>query len=199
MKVGFYGSLVLLRMKVLFWRSADCRSQPCREARLFFLYQKLPRMPTHVGMRMYHKIFIQKRNKLMKTNVIQPATDARRMTSLEIAELTGKQHNDLMKAIRKMVPAWEKVQGGKFSLLQKIYQLPNGGTKLQPYYSLTKTECLYIATKFNDEARAKLVLRWEELERRGLTPSPSRRGEGSVTSGTGIADTSDGRGMMEEG
>jgi hypothetical protein len=24
---------------------------------------------------------------------------------------------------------------------------------------LTKTECLYIATKFNDEARARLVLR----------------------------------------
>ena len=46
------------------------------------------------------------------------------MTSLEIAELTGKQHNDLMKAIRKMEPAWEKVQGGKFSLLQKIHQLP---------------------------------------------------------------------------
>ena len=86
------------------------------------------------------------------------------MTSLEIAELTGKQHNDLMKAIRKMEPAWEKVQGGKFSLLQKIYQLPNGGTKLQPYYMLTKTECLYIATKFNDEARAKLVLRWQQLE-----------------------------------
>ena len=86
------------------------------------------------------------------------------MTSLEIAELTGKQHNDLMKAIRKMEPAWEKVQGGKFSLLQKIYQLPNGGTKPQPYYMLTKTECLYIATKFNDEARAKLVLRWQQLE-----------------------------------
>jgi hypothetical protein len=34
-----------------------------------------------------------------------------------------------------------------------------------PCYVLTKTECLYIATKFNDEARAKLVLRWEELER----------------------------------
>ena len=81
------------------------------------------------------------------------------MTSLEIAELTGKQHNDLMKAIRKMEPAWEKVQGGKFSLLQKIYQLPNGGTKLQPYYMLTKTDFLYIATKYNDEARAKLVLR----------------------------------------
>ena len=77
------------------------------------------------------------------------------MTSLEIAELTGKQHNDVLKAIRKMEPAWTKAQGGKFSLLQKNYNLPNGSTKLTPYYSLTKTECLYIATKFNDEARAK--------------------------------------------
>ncbi len=39
-----------------------------------------------------------------------------RMTSIEIAELTGKQHNDLMKAIRKMEPAWEKISQGKFSL-----------------------------------------------------------------------------------
>ncbi len=58
-----------------------------------------------------------------------------RMTSIEIAEVTGKPHNDVLKAIRK---------------------------------SLTKTECLYIATKFNDEARAKLVLRWEQLERENL-------------------------------
>ena len=87
------------------------------------------------------------------------------MTSLEIAELTGKQHKNVMQAIRNMEPAWEKVRGLKFQLSQKVYNLPNGGTKLTPYYSLTKTECLYIATKFNDEARAKLVLRWEELEK----------------------------------
>ena len=30
------------------------------------------------------------------------------MTSLEIAELTGKQHKNLMQAIRNMEPAWEK-------------------------------------------------------------------------------------------
>ena len=67
-----------------------------------------------------------------------------------------------------MEPAWEKVQGRKFALLQKTYQLPNGGTKMTPYYSLTKTECLYIATKFNDEAliivpRACLVSKLAEL------------------------------------
>ena len=39
-----------------------------------------------------------------------------RMTSLEIAELTGKQHFHVMEAIRKMEPAWEKVAASKFRL-----------------------------------------------------------------------------------
>ena len=99
----------------------------------------------------------------MNTNIININT-VQTMTSLEIAELTGKQHKNVMQAIRNMEPAWEKVQGLKFQLSSRIYNLPNGGTKEVPCYVLTKTECLYIATKFNDEARAKLVLRWEELE-----------------------------------
>ena len=90
--------------------------------------------------------------------------DDERMTSLQIAEVTGKAHKNVMQAIRKMETAWVKVQGLKFQLLQKEVEVNNGGHKMQPYYSLTKEECLYIATKFNDEARAKLVLRWEELE-----------------------------------
>ncbi len=98
-------------------------------------------------------------------NIIQKEQSEPTMTSLEIAELTGKQHKNVMQAIRNMEPAWEKVQGLKFQLSSRTYQLPNGGMKEVPCYQLTKTECLYIATKFNDEARAKLVLRWEELER----------------------------------
>ena len=86
------------------------------------------------------------------------------MTSLEIAELTGKQHKDVMKAIRNMEPAWVKVCGRNFALTSRTIIQPNGGTREVPCYLLTKTECLYIATKFNDEARAKLVLRWQELE-----------------------------------
>ena len=90
--------------------------------------------------------------------------DDERMTSLQIAEVTGKAHKNVMQAIRKMETAWVKVQGLKFALLQKEVEVNNGGHKMQPYYSLTKEECLYIATKFNDEARAKLVRRWKELE-----------------------------------
>ena len=84
-----------------------------------------------------------------------------RMTSLDIAELCGKPHNDILKAIRKMELAWVKINGGKFSLVE--YKDSKG--ELRPCYSLSKTETLYIATKFKDDMRAKLVLRWEELER----------------------------------
>ncbi len=100
----------------------------------------------------------------MKTTIIINSevvgNDAQHMTSLEIAELTGKQHNHVMRDIRNMESAWEKVTQSKFGL--STYKDSTGRTL--PCYSLTKTECLYIATKFNDEARAKLVLRWEELE-----------------------------------
>ena len=102
----------------------------------------------------------------MKVIALHPhvGNDNHHMTKLEIAELTGKQHKNVMQAIRNMEPAWEKVTGLKFQLCEKSYLLANGVTKKQPFYQLTKTECLYIATKFNDEARAKLVLRWQELE-----------------------------------
>ena len=104
----------------------------------------------------------------MKTTIISLQTkhvgndnnQSQMMTSLEIAELTGKQHNHLMRDIRNMERAWEKVTQSRFGL--STYKDSTGRTL--PCYQLTKTECLYIATKFNDEARAKLVLRWEELE-----------------------------------
>ena len=101
-------------------------------------------------------------------NIIQKEQSEQTMTSLEIAELTGKQHKNLMQAIRNMEPAWEKVHGLKFQLMFREVKIGNGAVRREPYYQLTKTECLYIATKFNDEARAKLVLRWQELEMQEL-------------------------------
>lgn len=89
------------------------------------------------------------------------------MTSLQIAEVAGKMHKHVLEAIRTMEPAWEKVNGTKFRLAE--YKDAKG--EMRPCYQLNKTECLYIATKFNDEARAKLVIRWEELERQNAQPS----------------------------
>ena len=69
--------------------------------------------------------------------------------------MDGGRSIDHQHSLRKIITQ------GKFQL--STYKDPTGRTL--PCYSLTKTECLYIATKFNDEARAKLVLRWEQLER----------------------------------
>jgi hypothetical protein len=71
---------------------------------------------------------------------------------------------------RKMKPAWVKIAGRKFPLCKYVGE--NG--KGLPMYELSKSECLYIATKFNDEAQTKLILRWEQLETNKLmrTSSP---------------------------
>lgn len=91
---------------------------------------------------------------------MEEITGRETMTSLEIAEVTGKRHSDILEAIRNMESAWAKVAQRKFPL--GSYKDANNQSR--PCYILNKTECLYVATKFNDEARAKLVLRWEELE-----------------------------------
>lgn len=82
------------------------------------------------------------------------------MTSLEIAEVTGKRHSDVLEAIRTMESAWVKVTKRNFPLSE--YKDSTG--RNLPMYVLNEKECLYVATKFNDEARAKLINRWEQLE-----------------------------------
>lgn len=102
----------------------------------------------------------------MSDNNIQKITNQQTITSMEIAEITGKNHFDVLKAIRKMEPAWEKVAASKFT----CSSVKDKSGKQIPMFTLTKTECLFVATKFNDEARAKLVLRWEQLEQERLQP-----------------------------
>lgn len=100
----------------------------------------------------------------MSTEVIERKET---MTSLEVASVCGKPHSDILKAIRKMEPAWEKVAQGKFSL--GSYKDANGQDR--PCYNLTKRETLFVATKFKDEERARLILRWEELEMERQKPN----------------------------
>ena len=127
-------------------------------------------------------LFFQENNRENKLEVV----NVQRMTSLEIAEVAGKQHCDVVRPIRKMEEAWKevtqgnfslstyqegytkdgacmgKVHGRKFALMFREMKIGNSAVRRAPCYQLIKTECLYIATKFNDEARARLVLRWQE-------------------------------------
>ena len=58
-----------------------------------------------------------------------------------------------MRNIREMQAGWVKANGTKFGF---IYYTDQRNRK-KPEYVLTKTQCLYIATKFNDEAPARLI------------------------------------------
>lgn len=91
---------------------------------------------------------------------LAPSQKEQRITSLEIAELTGKGHRDLLRSIRNQEIAWEKINERKFTLVE--YRDKKGESR--PMYELTKMESLYIISKYNDETRAKLVKRWFDLE-----------------------------------
>ena len=76
----------------------------------------------------------------METTIISinktVGNDKQVMTSLEIAQVTGKQHKNVMQAIRNMESAWEKVNGLKFQLVN--YKDQKG--ELRPCYSKRKGE-----------------------------------------------------------
>lgn len=110
----------------------------------------------------------------MNNNNFSQITDQQTITSMEIAEILGKKHKNVLQAIRNMESAWENVTGLKFQPCTRTYEVGNGTKREVSYYNLTKKETLFVATKFNDEARAKLVLRWEQLEKERLTQQPQQ-------------------------
>ena len=83
------------------------------------------------------------------------------ITSLEIARLAKRNHKDILRSIRNTEPAWEKLTGRKFA----PSEYTDASGKCNAMFELSMLECLYVASKFDDDTRARLVLRWNELEK----------------------------------
>lgn len=82
------------------------------------------------------------------------------ISSRILAQIIGKNHGHLMRDIREMEPSWMALGQSKFGLTSFIDQW----NREKPCYLLKPEEVLFIATKFDDASRARLVLRWKELE-----------------------------------
>lgn len=54
------------------------------------------------------------------------------MSSRDIADLTGRSHDNVLKSIRSMEGAWEKVCGVKFNVTYNEVSMPNGGNRKEP-------------------------------------------------------------------
>lgn len=66
------------------------------------------------------------------------------LTSLEIAEITGKQHAHVMRDIRTILE--QGVHQSNFGLMFRISKLGNGAERKDPYYRLTPKGCLILAS-----------------------------------------------------
>ena len=84
------------------------------------------------------------------------------MSSLQIAEITGKQHAHVMRDIRAILE--QGVHESNFGLKFRINKLGNGAERKDPYFELTKKGCLILASGYDAKLRERIIDRWEELE-----------------------------------
>ncbi|MEG8764520.1 MULTISPECIES: Rha family transcriptional regulator [Klebsiella/Raoultella group] len=118
------------------------------------------------------------------------------MTSLEIAELTGKQHNNVMRDIRNMVEELNGLKteqpesrGSKLSsqnlgISEDVFTDSRG--KRQPMYRLDRKHTFILVAGYSVQLRAKCydhiqmleqkVLRLEDQQKRAAVQSANRRG-----------------------
>ena len=82
------------------------------------------------------------------------------MSSLEIAELTGKQHKNVLADIRKMLDDLE-IDSAIFTAQYK----DSTGRNL-PMFNLPKRETLILVSGYNVTMRARIIDRWQELEQK---------------------------------
>ena len=87
-----------------------------------------------------------------------------RMSSVEIAELTGKQHAHIMRDIRALLE--QGINESNFGLVE--YTDKKG--EKRPCFNLTKKGCLILASGYDAKLRERIIDRWEELETKTRTP-----------------------------
>ncbi|WP_375618181.1 MULTISPECIES: Rha family transcriptional regulator [unclassified Bartonella] len=88
------------------------------------------------------------------------------MSSREIAELCGKQHAHIMRDIRQMLG--ELYPEGGQSKFGSTYLDKQG--KPQNCYNLLKRECFILVSGYSMTLRARIIDRWQELEKQAVTP-----------------------------
>ncbi|WP_375671225.1 Rha family transcriptional regulator [Bartonella sp. CL434QHHD] len=93
-------------------------------------------------------------------------TTVQTMSSREIAELCGKQHAHIMRDIRQMLG--ELYPEGGQSKFGSTYLDKQG--KPQNCYNLPKHECLILVSGYSMTLRARIIDRWQELEKQAVIP-----------------------------
>jgi Rha family phage regulatory protein len=112
----------------------------------------------------------------MSIPLVLPHTEVLTMSSREIAELTGKRHDNVMADTRKML--FELYGDGGVLNFQDTHTNEQNGQSY-PIFKLPKRETLILVSGYNIQMRAKIIDRWQELEVQAMphlvSPLPDRR------------------------
>ena len=106
-------------------------------------------------------MFNKSNNQNPQKDSMQVATlihETDKMSSLEIAGITGKAHSNVMRDIRSLLE-----QGVNQINFEAVEYTDKKGEK-RPCYNLTKKGCLILASGYDAKLREKIIDRWEELE-----------------------------------
>lgn len=106
-------------------------------------------------------------------NAIVSTVNAVTMTSREIADLTGKDHSNVMRDIRAMVDSISTDSNLNPCAESTTYIGKDG--RQYPQYELDKDTCLTLLLGYDAVARMKVVKRWQELEAKTATPAALSR------------------------
>lgn len=93
------------------------------------------------------------------------------VSSLEIAELTGKAHKNVVRDIRVMLTGLKSEPSG----FEATYRDASG--RMVACFNLPKRESLILASGYSVELRAKIIDRWAELEAERTLPLVSLPGD----------------------
>lgn len=106
-------------------------------------------------------------------NALVSTVNAVTMTSREIADLTGKDHSNVMRDIRAMVDSISTDSNLNPCAESTTYIGKDG--RQYPQYELDKDTCLTLLLGYDAVARMKVVKRWQELEAKTATPAALSR------------------------
>lgn len=91
------------------------------------------------------------------------------MSSIEIAELTGKRHDNVVRDIKAMFEQLGDSEGLLKS--EDTYVNPQNGQKYK-CYSLPKEETICLIAGYNAQVRMRIIKRWQELEEKQTPATP---------------------------
>lgn len=103
-------------------------------------------------------------------DLIVAGSAGKRMSSMEIAELMGKQHKHVIRDIKSLIEQGAICESN-FGLTSIDAPMPNGGTRKTTAYLLDFNATMTLITGYDAKRRAIVINRWQELEAKVAQPA----------------------------